>query len=315
MVRAHTLAQLIPTAGACNSCTCVPPMPCDAAPCSELGTLQMGVVLVLALVRAAELRAAKLACCRASSCRAACCVLTLWLGSQLLQRRCDGLMSAHRQKLLRRLYLKVHPDLFEATPAAQRINEASFKALQALINQSHGAAPTQSSLHFFLRPVNGEDGGPLRQVEQTVRAGDGFLADVKRLVHRCEGLPEPAAEEPVPASRRSTLSSMFTQERWWREWRERRASGRGGRPRPCASLLVLSSLLELSSPQRLGEVSPRYRSLNSSARPPSRKLRELSGDGVRKGSPGGLYKRTSPCGSQTLRPQGDSPTAKVCPRQ
>ena len=75
------------------------------------------------------------------------------------------------------------------------------------------------------------------------------------------------------------------------------------------------ALLELStSPQREMQ-SPRCRPLinaiSAERLSTAKKLRGLSSDCLRKGSPGGLYKRWSPCGTQTLRPQEGSPTAKV----
>jgi len=79
------------------------------------------------------------------------------------------------------------------------------------------------------------------------------------------------------------------------------------------------ALLDLStSPLRGSAVfSPRSRSLFSCSQTAARLstakkgLRLFGAGGLGKSSPGGLFKRTSPCGTHTLRPQDGSPTSKV----
>ena len=91
-----------------------------------------------------------------------------------------------RAALLRRLYLKVHPDLFEVHPAAQRVNDASFKTLQGLLNCSSSS----SVLHFFVEETSSADDSPptLRSVQAQVRAGAAF--------ERCAGPHSSRKAEP-----------------------------------------------------------------------------------------------------------------------
>lgn len=146
-----------------------------------------------------------------------------------------------RAALLRRLYLKVHPDLFEVHPAAQRVNDASFKTLQGLLNCSSSS----SVLHFFVEETSSADDSPptLRSVQAQVRAGAAFDGDVQRLVEACynggdvDGPVTTAASDSAGVAGGSGGGPQFTQRPWWRERGMRQ--GRRRPPLACGSLAAL----------------------------------------------------------------------------
>ena len=119
-----------------------------------------------------------------------------------------------RSDVLRRLYMRVHPDLHVRDSTAQRVNEASFKSLQALLA---GQQTPASVLSFF---VSSDDSPRLRRVEARVRPTT-LDADLRELSRRCEGYDP--AEQPHDAT--SVASSPSDSYPWWRMRRgQRRAA-------------------------------------------------------------------------------------------
>ena len=144
-------------------------------------------------------------------------------------------MLPARRDLLRRLYLRVHPDIIQnfATTVQCRTNEASFQAMQALLR---GPLVGAQRLEFFVTP-RGTGQEALRLVQARVRASR-LDADLRELVRQCEG--GEATSSGASGSGSGGSSSIFggsgraptfSAVPWWRQ-----ARGEVPRQRPIASL-------------------------------------------------------------------------------
>ena len=126
-----------------------------------------------------------------------------WMSSSARQEQTDkkeGAKLPTMEAHLRKLYMRVHPDLFSSHPNARDTNEKSFQLLSEFLSAvksqdgGRGAVGKVFKLVFFMRPMAepGEGGGPLEEDLETVTVNlraDGSPRDkknqLKKLFEAC----------------------------------------------------------------------------------------------------------------------------------
>jgi len=117
-----------------------------------------------------------------------------WMSSSARQEQADkkeGAKLPTMEAHLRKLYMRVHPDLFSSHPDARDTNEKSFQLLSEFLSAvksqdgGRGAVGKVFKLVFFMRPMAepGEGGGPLEEDLETVTVtlrADGSPRDKKK---------------------------------------------------------------------------------------------------------------------------------------
>jgi len=151
-----------------------------------------------------------------------------------------------RAALLRRLFLRIHPDKFHSRPSARQTNEESFAALQQLLGADAALTERSQTLTFYI----GDSDVPIQAQLSSGRALDGSL---RALLARVCGDEPAAADTAASAASKSAEAkggqqpSRFTARPWWLSRRQA--------PAPAPEMGTVRQLLvrHAAESARLGE--------------------------------------------------------------
>lgn len=123
-----------------------------------------------------------------------------------------------RAALLRRLFLRIHPDRFHSRPSARQTNEESFAALQQLLGSDSALTARSQTLTFYV----GDSDVPIRA---NIRSGPALDSSLRALLARVCGDSPAAADTAASAASKSAEAnrgssprqqpSRFTAQPWW----------------------------------------------------------------------------------------------------